>query len=153
MWWMMGLLLWQAFLFCINNGLFIVTGMISVGTHFLFMGWDQDYNTQITLDFCGERFHFKHHQLSLWIKLLEDELFGYLANWDETKLTLYLCFKKHFVNPSGDMTPYLYQCVSLKQWTRLMVWSIDSCVRCGELTKCFLKHRYDVSLVSSQLAN
>ena len=25
--------------------------------------------------------------------------FDDLANWDETKLTLYLCFKKHFVNP------------------------------------------------------
>ena len=75
-----------------------------------------------------------------------------LTNWDETKLTSYLCFKKRFVNPPGDMTPYLYQCVSLKQWTRLMVLSIDSCVRCGGLTKRFLKHRYNLSLVLSQLA-
>ena len=53
---------------------------------------------------------------------------------------------------AGDVTPYLYQCVSLKQWTRLMVLSIDSCMRCGGLTKRFLKHRYDLSLVLSQLA-
>ena len=53
---------------------------------------------------------------------------------------------------AGAMTPKLYQCVSLKQWTRLMVLFINSCVRCGGLTKCFLKHRYNLSLVSSQLA-
>ena len=51
---------------------------------------------------------------------------------------------------AGDMTPYLYQCVSLKPWTRLMVLSIDSCGRCGGLSKRFLKHRYDLSLVLSQ---
>ena len=28
-----------------------------------------------------------------------------------------------------------------------MVLSIDACMRCGGLTKRFLKHRYDVSLV------
>ena len=32
---------------------------------------------------------------------------------------------------AGDMTPFLYQCVSLKRWLRLMVLSIDFCVRCG----------------------
>ena len=48
---------------------------------------------------------------------------------------------------AGDMTPFLYQCVSLKRWLRLMVLSIDACMRFGGLTKRFLKHRYDVSLV------
>ena len=42
---------------------------------------------------------------------------------------------------AGDVTPQLYQCVSLKQWTRLMVLFINSCVRCDGLTKRFLKHR------------
>ena len=49
---------------------FIVTGMNSVGTHFLFMGWDQDYYSQITLDFWGERFHFNHHLVIIVVKTI-----------------------------------------------------------------------------------
>ena len=43
---------YQKLLLCIIDGPVIVTGMNSVGTHFLFMG-----------------FHFNRHQLSLWLKL------------------------------------------------------------------------------------
>jgi len=32
---------YQKLLLCINDGPVIVTGMNSIGTHFLFMGWDQ----------------------------------------------------------------------------------------------------------------
>ena len=60
------------------------------------------------------------------------------SNWRQ-KSGIVKANKKHIF--------HMYQCVSLKQWTCFMVLSIDSCVRCGGLTKRFLKHRYDVSLV------
>ena len=95
-------------LFCINNGPVIVTGMNSVGTHFLFMGWvhcfkDTDwYRYRVTspaiifwvCPFTWVLFLLflqidtgwlnavpsNHHQLSLSLKLREDESFDNLAN-------------------------------------------------------------------------
>ena len=61
--------------------------------------FDCDNYSQITIDFRGERYHFNRHQLSLWLKLYEDESFD-LANWDDTKLTSHLCSKKRCVNPA-----------------------------------------------------
>lgn len=71
---------------------------VVVETHFLYMGRDCDNYAQITIDFRGERYHFYRHQLSLWLKLYEDESFD-MASWDETKLTSHLCTKKRCINP------------------------------------------------------
>ena len=75
-----------------------MTGMNSVGTHFLFMGSDQDYDSQITLDFCGERLHLKQRLSYVLPKafLMYQRRACYRDrhsfSWDEIKtITLKLC--------------------------------------------------------------
>ena len=72
--------------------------MIDVDGHFLYMGRDEPNYSQTTIDFRGQRYHFKRHQLALWLKKREEPDFDVATGWDN-KTTSHLCNKKRCINP------------------------------------------------------
>ena len=68
---------------------------IEVNTHFFYNGIDKDNYSQVTLNFRGVQYQFYRHQLSLFLKLKEQNI-----DWDDELCTSHRCHKKRCCNPA-----------------------------------------------------
>ena len=71
---------------------------VDVDGHHMYMGRDLPNYSQTTIDFRGLRYHFKRHQLALFLKKVDDPTFDMATGW-ENMTTSHLCNKKRCINP------------------------------------------------------